>query len=179
MLSEKGSRVIALRGRTSGRALYCGRKVSSLVVRDAGGAIRWLSSATRVTPQDDRMSLGLCPPACWPAVRGRQRSRSAPYFGVARNYGGLLGGGSLMKPSACGLRLAVVNDVWDNGVTDVTVGVIAQGVIMLHHACVRVPCDGTMLMPSGPYAPRPRLPSITVGSQALQSTLSKQTVCSR
>ena len=25
------------------------------------------------------------------------------------------------------LRLAVVNDVWDNGVTDVTVGVIAQG----------------------------------------------------
>ena len=37
MLSEKGSRVIALRGRTSGRALYCGRKVSSLVVRDAGG----------------------------------------------------------------------------------------------------------------------------------------------
>ena len=103
---------------------------------------------------------------------GRQRSRSAPYFGVARNYGGLLGGGSLMKPSACGLRLAVVNDVWDNGVTDVTVGVIAQGVIMLHHASVRVPCDGTMLMPSGPYAPRPRLPSITVGSQALQSTLS-------
>jgi len=27
-------------------------------------------------------------------------------------------------------------------------------------------------MPSGPYAPRPRLPPITVGSQALQSTLS-------
>ena len=103
---------------------------------------------------------------------GRQRSRSAPYVGVARNYGGLLGGGSLMKPSACGLRLAVVNDVWDNGVTDVTVGVIAQGVIMLHHAWLRVPCNGTMLMPSGPYAPRPRLPSITVGSQALQSTLS-------
>ena len=63
-----------------------------------------------------------------PAGRGgRQRSRSAPYVGAARNYGGLLGGGSLMKPSACGLRLAVVNDVWDNGVTDVTVGVIAQG----------------------------------------------------
>ena len=74
-----------------------------------------------------------------------------------------------MKPSACGLRLAVVNDVWDNGVTDVTIGVIAQGVIMLHHACLRVPCNGTMLMPSGPYAPRPRLPSITVGSQALQN----------
>ena len=102
---------------------------------------------------------------------GRQRSRSAPYVGVARNYGGLLGGGSLMKPSACGLRLAVVNDVWDNGVTDV-VGVIGQGVIMLHHACVRVRYNGTMLMPSGPCAPRPRLPPITVGSQALQSTLS-------
>ena len=28
---------------------------------------------------------------------------------------------------ACGLKLAFVNDVWDNGVTDVTVGVIAQG----------------------------------------------------
>ena len=61
MFSEKGSRVIALRGRTSGRALYCGRKVSSLVVRDAGGAM-WLSSGTRVTPQDDRMSLGV--PVC-------------------------------------------------------------------------------------------------------------------
>ena len=91
--------------------------------------------------------------------------------GGGRNYGGLLGGGSLMKPSACGLRLAVVNDVWDNGVTDV-VGVIGQGVIMLHHACVRVRYNGTMLMPSGPCAPRPRLPPITVGSQALQSTLS-------
>ena len=31
--------------------------------------------------------------------------------GGGRNYGGLLGGGSLMKPSACGLRFAFVNDV--------------------------------------------------------------------
>ena len=117
--------------------------------------------------QTDRMDAAeslilMCVPGADRCARG----------GGGRNYGGLLGGGSLMKPSACGLRLAVVNDVWDNGVTDVTVGVIAQGVIMLHHASVRVPCDGTMLMPSGPYAPRPRLPSITVGSQALQSTLS-------
>eukprot|EP00964_Phaeocystis_antarctica_P163509 scaffold139790_cov105-Phaeocystis_antarctica.AAC.2 len=35
-----------------------------------------------------------------------------------------------------------------------------------------MPCNGTRPMPSGPYAPRPRLPPITVGSQALQSTRS-------
>ena len=37
-------------------------KVRSPVVRDAGGAVRWLSSGTRVTPQDDRVSLGV--PVC-------------------------------------------------------------------------------------------------------------------
>lgn len=132
MLSEKGSRVIALRGRTSGRALYCGRKVSSPVVRDAGGRAMWLSSGTRVTPQDDRMSLGV--PVCVLRRAGRPwRSAAKQVCAVRRRCE------KLWRPPRWGLaheafsmwvevcfcqRCSVCETL---GAADVTVGVIAQG----------------------------------------------------
>ena len=96
MLSEKGSRVIALRGRTRGRALYCGRKVSSPVVRDAGGAM-WLSSGIRVTPQDDRMSLGV--PVCVLRRAGRPWRSAAKQVGA---QGWVVG--EIMAASSVGAR---------------------------------------------------------------------------
>ena len=88
-------------------------KVRSPVVRDAGGAVRWLSSGTRVTPQDDRVSLGV--PVCvlrragrpWrPAAKQacavRRRCKKLwrpPRWGLAHEAFGMW------------LRFAFVNDV--------------------------------------------------------------------